>query len=106
MQEVDTKRYTTLAGSICRSSNSNELRETLNVARVTRKPLRSSRLKVSCHYPIVNYYLFCAASAPRESIKSIVKLGSIRPQIGSENSVDRFSSLSATRLIPIPIPMF
>ena len=64
------------------------MRETLNGACVTRERLRSSRRKVSCHYPIVNYYLFRAASAPRESIKSIVKPGSIWPKIGFENSVD------------------
>ena len=80
---------TTPAGSTCRSSNSNELREKLNVACVTRERLRSSRLKISCHYPIVNYYPLLAASTPRESIGSIVKPGSICPQTGRKNSVVR-----------------
>ena len=72
---------TTPAEHICRSSNSNELPETLNVemAYVIRAFVRSLRLKVHCHYPIVNYYPRFAASTLRESIISIVKPGSIRP---------------------------
>ena len=56
---------------------------------VTRAFMRSSRRKVHCHYPIVNYYPLFAASALRELIGSIVKPGSICPQIGPENSLVR-----------------
>jgi hypothetical protein len=63
-----------------------------NVARVIRAFLRSARLKVRCHYPIVNYCLLFAASAPRESIRSIVKFGSIWPKIGRKNSLGRNTS--------------
>ncbi len=59
------------------------------MAYVIRAFVRSSRLKVRCHYPIVNYCLLFAASTPRESIGSIVKPGSIHPQIGPENSLGR-----------------
>ena len=55
--------------------------------------VRSSRRKVRCCYPIVNYYLLCAASTPRESITYIIKPASIRPKTGPEKSLDRRSGL-------------
>ena len=90
---------TTPAASICRSSNSNESPEKLNVemAYAIRTFARSSRLKVCCHYPIVNYCLLFAISALRKPIISIVKPGPIGPQIGRKNYVVRntWSSFAA-----------